>query len=652
PQPDPVGEGCCTIVVRPGESIQDAINALPPQGGCICIKAGVHPVPGTLTLNRANVHMHGESPGAILQGAAPLLQLGTAAQSIRIEMLDFLARVPTAGSTSIISAGGADDLTISDCRISPFPGTSGGIAIQLTRTDRARITDNAIFNTDFGIVVNGLSTLPEINRNGMVFGLGLEQGPASTGIWIASNPSANHIRENVILGAHQGIVVNDAPFETPRSASAATMIHDNAILTGVQTGNDNMRARGIDAASDFSTVRGNNVVIAAVQGQGIRVTGAGSTVTDNKVTALARGEQPAIGLQIGHESESAVPPVGIIARDNQFGGAMTGILLTQCSGTVVQSNHIVTVDDLPAFGILSLNASAQRLENNTIAGAFGGIVSANGRDTRIEGNDVIGGLVGLFLTDDTRPTISGNRLAGCRGLGAIGLQTIGRTEFCNNRITNAGSALSLSVALGAFLVSGELVVDGNEITDTGVPLDGDGASTAAWGIYGDLILEARVQSNFVSYSDMTNREVGREDRALIMRGLLEFRIALGRIETILGYAIQILDNKFVGTGASALVQLAQFPVSDNINIRFERVFFSNNYCMHLVGSPDDRFATVVLLGRACTVMGNHVKASLPGYFSFDFNGMRGPYVGNVTSGPPLGYNPFVEEPAGDHNFIS
>ncbi len=178
PDEAPEGEGCCTIVVRPGDSLQDAIDALPPEGGCICVKTGVHPVPATLTLDRANVHMHGESPGAILTGTAPLLQIGTSANGIRIEMLDFLARVPQgAASVPIIASGGADDLTIEDCRIAPLPGTSGGIAIALTRTDRARITGNAIFNTDFGITVNGLSSLPVIEKNGMLFGLGLEITP-------------------------------------------------------------------------------------------------------------------------------------------------------------------------------------------------------------------------------------------------------------------------------------------------------------------------------------------------------------------------------------------------------------------------------------------------------------------------------------------
>lgn len=651
PQPEPAGEGCCTFVVRPGESIQDAIDGLPAEGGCICIKAGMHPVPATLTINRANVHMHGESPGAIIAGVAPLVQMGTSAQGIRIDMLDFLARVPGQEITPIIAAGGATDISIVDCRIAPFPGTSGGTAIQLTRTDRARIEGNAIFNTYFGLVILGLSALPVIESNAMVFGLGLRQVLASTGIWIASNPSASQIRNNVILGAHQSIVVNDVPFGTPRSGSSSTMILDNAILTGTRPGEGNNRARGIDSAADFSTVRGNVVAIAASQGQGIRANGSGSSVTDNKITALARGEQPAIGIQIGHEAEDALPATGIIVRDNQIAGLVTGLLLTQCSGTAAIGNQVVTDDALATFGILSLNAPAQRLVDNRIAGAFAGLASSGGRDSRVQGNDVIGGLAGLMIFNDSRVTASGNHFAGCRTAGAIALQIFGRTDFSDNRVNNAGSAVPLSVGIGAFLVIGEWVVQNNEVSDTGVSLDGTSASAAAWGIFGDLILEARVQGNLVTYANAQTRDVTREDRALLMRGLLEVRDILSSSVAVRGFPVQILDNKFIGTGASALVELRQTPIIDNFNIRFERVFFSNNYCMHFSANPDDRFATVVLVGSACTVMGNHVKATEPGYFSFGFNGMRGPFIGNVMSGGALSYNPFAVASDGDSNFI-
>ena len=92
-------------------------------------------------------------------------------------------------------------------------------------------------------------------------------------------------------------------------------------------------------------------------------------------------------------------------------------------------------------------------------------------------------------------------------------------------------------------------------------------------------------------------------------------------------------------------------VADQINARFERVFFSDNYCLHVAGDSNDNRATVDLVGRGCTVTGNQVKATNRGFFSFNFNGMRGPFADNVTSGGTLGYAPFAPAPDGQNNFI-
>lgn len=651
PQDEPGEGGCCTVVVRPGESIQAAIDSLPPQGGCICIKAGVHPVPATLSLNRANVHMHGESPGAILQGAAPLLQIGTSAFGIRIEMLDFVGRVPQQGPGAIVAMAGATDVTVEDCRIAPFPETFGGTGIQIVRTDRARIVGNAILNTDFGITVTGLSAMPAIESNAMLFGIGRDANPASTGIWIASNPSAAHIEDNLILGAHHGIAVNDNPFGVPVSGSTSTLIANNAILTSALQGEGDGRARGIDTAAGLSTVKGNRIAVFAPAGTGIRVTGSGSTVIDNKVTALQQSRLPAFGIQIGYENEGGGLAAGIRVAENQLSGTLTGIVITQATGATVDGNTVAAVEAVPVFGILSLDAPAQRLTGNRIAGAFVGIGTNLGRESRIEGNDVFGGVGGILLQRDWRPSLSGNRLDACRGFGAISTLIVGRTECTGNRIVNAGYAVARSIGLGAFLILGEWHVEANEVLDTGEAPDGQAASNQAWGIWGDLIMQASIENNLVSYSDALTRDVAREDRALMLRGLLEFRILLGRAEVVFGFPVQILGNRFIGNGASALVELAQLQISDTLRLRFERVFFSDNYCLHVSGQPDDNLATVVLVGRGCTVTGNQVKAMVPGFFSFDFNGMRGPFADNIMSGGALAYAPFPPAPDGQNNFI-
>jgi len=105
---------------------------------------------------------------------------------------------------------------------------------------------------------------------------------------------------------------------------------------------------------------------------------------------------------------------------------------------------------------------------------------------------------------------------------------------------------------------------------------------------------------------------------------------------VIGYPVQILGNKFVGPGHSALVELRETRIDDLTFRRFERVVFSNNYCWHFTGPlftpPPLGTATVRLTGRAATVTGNQIK-SVRDFPSFDFNNMPGPFMGNVISGP-------------------
>ena len=70
---------------------------------------------------------------------------------------------------------------------------------------------------------------------------------------------------------------------------------------------------------------------------------------------------------------------------------------------------------------------------------------------------------------------------------------------------------------------------------------------------------------------------------------------------------------------------------ERLFLRFENVTFSNNHCWHLVVNDNESLATVALRGRRAVVMGNHVKTTAlrP---AFDFNDIRGTYVGNDTEG--------------------
>ena len=93
-------------------------------------------------------------------------------------------------------------------------------------------------------------------------------------------------------------------------------------------------------------------------------------------------------------------------------------------------------------------------------------------------------------------------------------------------------------------------------------------------------------------------------------------------------------------------------VNDFIAIRFDRVFFSNNYCKHMTAAGGalgggQTGATVVLTGRAAIVTANHVKATTVGYASVDFGAQPGPCIGNVLSGAVINHG---TSPALDGNF--
>jgi hypothetical protein len=145
-----------------------------------------------------------------------------------------------------------------------------------------------------------------------------------------------------------------------------------------------------------------------------------------------------------------------------------------------------------------------------------------------------------------------------------------------------------------------------------------------------------VQSNNVTYANATLLDANQEHRALWLRGSLEQTINFADGQLVLGFSVQVLDNKFLGPGRSALVEIAQQIVNDNFVRRFERVFCNNNFCWH-VSVAAQPAATVSLFGRSAIVMGNHIKTNvlIP---SVDFHGIKDAvYMGNIAQTGPANF---------------
>lgn len=630
-------EGCCTFVVRPGENIQAAINALPPAGGCVCLKAGLHPIDEPLVIASDNVSLHGESIGAIIfnrRGTGMLIVRG--GEHARIH--DLVFRQGEAGSAPVISLMGADDCGIHDCRIEAMQLRLETIGIFAVSSDDVSVGAVSFIGTTVGVwfdkgcgnvaVADCTFELPPIN----------ESIPSNAAVFARSMRGFVTVEGCTILNAVNGIIIDDRPTVQPVSRARLSRVAGNRIAM-VANANPTFRPYGIDVASPESMVLDNQVVHRGGTVTGIRLCGNGSSATGNTIVADTDQATAAIAIEIGHEENDTFLPVSRVAvTGNVIDGSQNGIVLTGLTGGVVNGNLLGRGGNrLAVFGIALYNSDDVIVSGNEIFRAPIGVFAVSGARNSFRDNRIDGGAIGIAVGGEEGPAISGCRVTGTDLMGIIAVGITQRCDMVENRVIQCGSAAQIAVGLGAFLVMGEWHVEANEVMDTGQPaVVGGSQAPQAWGITGDLILEARVESNVVTYSALDLRPVAGEDRALRLRGLLEYQINLAAGSFVLGFTVQIANNKFIGPGATALVELREHVLTDNVFSRFERAMFSGNYCSHFSGERSDVAATVHLLGRALTVSSNQVKATLRGFPSYNLFNRIGPFIGNVSAGPTLG----------------
>ena len=280
--------------------------------------------------------------------------------------------------------------------------------------------------------------------------------------------------------------------------------------------------------------------------------------------------------------------------------------------------------------------AAPACSGNRITNAAFAIVANQGSANKFADNTMLGGGSGATLLNQTSLEFSQNRVEDMRGYGLIALLTLAKFAVVENRFLSCGYQQAPAIGIGVSQHFGELHIESCEVMNTGVSPDNGTISPLAWGIFTDYVLEARVQSNNVTYANAALLDANQEHRALWLRGSLEQVINLGAGQFVFGFSAQILDNKFLGPGRSALVETAQLQLTDLIFRRFERVFFNNNFCWH-VSVAAQPAATVSLVGRSAVVMGNHIKTNflLP---SVDFHGMKDAvYMGNIAQTGPANF---------------
>ena len=168
-----------------------------------------------------------------------------------------------------------------------------------------------------------------------------------------------------------------------------------------------------------------------------------------------------------------------------------------------------------------LASSRVRVHGNRITNAAFPIAANGGTANEIIDNTLLRGGGGATLLNQTSVEFSQNRVEDMRDYGLIAMQGLAKFAIIENRFLSCGYQQAPAIGIGVSQHFGELHIESCEVMNTGVSPDNATVSKLAWGIFADFVLEARVQSNNVTYANAALLDANQEHRALWLRGSLE-----------------------------------------------------------------------------------------------------------------------------------
>jgi hypothetical protein len=389
--------GCCTYDVGPGgdfETIQAAVNELPPTGGRLCVRPGVYQEEIRIQ-GKSNVIIAGcgeetriESPeetqnealvdivlgddgtrvtlsGLTIDARAQLGLRITGGSRVQIERLNIRTIADERGPESPIRALGCRDLRITGCRVEMGGEFSDHAAIYVDAPDGALIEGNTV------------DTLAD-QDDGFSHAWG--------GIQVAGGSSNVEIRDNVIRGGRgHGITLGSVLFgaldgsrrELEGAGRGQSIPDPPFAVTGIIT----------------PVAEGDNVFFPEP-----RPAIDALVISDNQIERVGGSGISSVVLQVDHDPRATGPP--LCFRRTTF----------ELTNSSIEDNRI-------------RGNARQRAENPGNAAAFGGIVLSDARRVTIRGNLVeengagtLAPICGICVARGDHVSVISNRI---RGNGAV-----------------------------------------------------------------------------------------------------------------------------------------------------------------------------------------------------------------------------------------
>lgn len=670
PHPASCG-GCCTVNVSPGENIQAAIDSLPIEGGCVCLKSGVHDIPAAIEIRASRILLKGESPGSIVRGDGlpVMLQIGAQGSIISdivVEGLRFESPRPGEGMVFVFISDCARvrvehcELVYTGAQISYHIGVFADDVWDLT------LAENRIVDVYLGIWVTEYASSLHIEGNlmrGLTYDLAAQDDIplGEYGIQVDSDTNTpariehNRLRDFWVGiaardGAHGSLVAHNRIARSGSSVQQPLPDSPDALRQHLDG-----RHYAIDIEAARCTVHSNQMDLTSNVWGGIRVRGEDCVVSGNLLETDSSGPPMVVATGIYCTVAASQKRAADRAQvsGNRLLGATTGIVMSRIHGATVMDNH-VDGHDGGWYGVYLDACDDSCVRGNVVRNAVFAIHAGEGARNHIIDNGVIGAGIGISGNLDERLDASGNSTHDCVVAGVALLARHG-ASLHGNQVSHCGySGLSIGIAAlsdDILMPAGAVVqIQDCTICDTGISAQaGQVTQGAAIGI-GGWVSAVQVTGNRIGYAGTPALDVSREHRALLLMGPIGLRLERepspnGRVSS----SALISGNTLRGPGASALVELLRLSINDNFDFRFEKVSFSNNVCEHLDGVRSDLAATVRLAGAHLIAMGNHVAAS-PEVFSMSLaNRPQVALMGNVTTGGYIQVGTVKPTPISDFN---
>jgi hypothetical protein len=659
------------VVVKPGDSIQAAIDSLSPQfGGCVCLKAGQHPITEPIRIDRSNVHLHGECEGAEID--APwleevLLIAGKDSARIHDVRVDGLRIVIDSrsggfsGPATVVRIVYVNRASVSGIESNvvftgAFPPPCIGIAVD--QSSDVVLADNAMQTLMYGVRIGNVAGRAWVQDNRFL-GVQYVAGPiaismADVGIEFDSDIAGDARAERntlvdfitgvrVAAGSQGAKVIGHRIFRTSASQEGAPPGTADALRAYLDS-----RAYAIELLGGICVADDNYAELNAPGWGGIRIQCPGAVVSRNVLLAnLPAGSTllPA-GIYCTLDATSGLGGAACTIRENALTGAQAGIVVSRVDAVSVIDNRI-DGQGRGWYGVRLDDTGYTTVAGNLVASTGVAVWLNDGHNNVVRDGRSALSFIGIAATGETQLTLQDNEITAAFDLGIAATDAVGDLLVARNRVQNCGWAGTVPIGVWVQArvmlepVTASVRIEDCEILEAGVAPGG--FTTATTAVVGLVVIAGNCQvlGNRVVTVNATLVGQQLEHRAL---GLLGPVLAVGNPKTQVGSAL-IANNVLRGPGLTHLVEAKTLNPAGDTLLKFRKIQFNGNFCDHLGSTSLDApqgASTVFLSGVHVAASANQItaaavwKTNVPAPISISSldcdRCQRSSIVGNVTSG--------------------